>query len=378
MLRGLGREMAAEFLGTFVLIVFGVGVVAQATFNGGGPSQGLVINIAWGLAVMIGIYVSAGVSGAHLNPAVTVALAVRRASPGARWLPYMVAQIAGAFVASRSYSSTYHEALDHFDGGVRQVSGRIGTAGIFATYPQAVPVDLPGGLIDQVVGTALLVAGICAITDQRNVAPPAWLAPVTRRPARRADRRDVRLQRRLCHQPGARLRAAPVHGDRRMGRRGLHGRQRLVVGADCGAHSRRRARRLRLRPLCRQSASRRRPAAGVGSVSRFILALDQGTTSSRAIVFRHDGAARLVGAAGVPADLPVARARRARSRGDLVVAAADGAARRSLRAGIAPQRHRGHRRHEPARDDDRVGPGHRQARRQCHRLAEPHHRADLR
>ena len=78
MTQGVGREMLAEFLGTFVLIVFGVGVVAQTVLSKGLAGTTLSINIAWGLAVTMGCYVSAGVSGAHLNPAITLALAVHR------------------------------------------------------------------------------------------------------------------------------------------------------------------------------------------------------------------------------------------------------------------------------------------------------------
>jgi hypothetical protein len=69
------REAAAEFLGMFVLIAFGSGLVAQVNLSGGSHGGYLSINIAWGLAVIMAIYVSGGVSGAHLNPAVTVALA---------------------------------------------------------------------------------------------------------------------------------------------------------------------------------------------------------------------------------------------------------------------------------------------------------------
>ena len=81
MLKGTAREAAAEFFGTFILIAFGVGVVAQTVLSKDANGSFLAINIGWGLAVMLGIYASAGVSGAHLNPAVTVALAVHRAVP---------------------------------------------------------------------------------------------------------------------------------------------------------------------------------------------------------------------------------------------------------------------------------------------------------
>src|SRR3954471_14354022 len=100
MQRGLSRELMAEFFGTFVLIVFGVGVVAQTVLSKGAAGTTLSINIAWGVAVAMGAYVAAGVTGAHLNPAVTVSLAVHRQFPWAKVLPYSIAQVAGAFAAS--------------------------------------------------------------------------------------------------------------------------------------------------------------------------------------------------------------------------------------------------------------------------------------
>src|SRR6266446_5982606 len=178
MQRGLARELLAEFLGTFVLIVFGVGVVAQTVLSKGAAGTTLSINIAWGLAVTMGCYVCAGVTGAHLNPAVTIGLAVHRRFPWTKVPPYAVAQIAGAFAASAVVYVTYREALTAFDGGVRQVIGPQATAGIWATYPQPFLSVFPGGFIDQVVGTALLVGVIFGITDERNAPAPAGLAPV--------------------------------------------------------------------------------------------------------------------------------------------------------------------------------------------------------
>jgi MIP family channel proteins len=176
--RALWRELLAEFFGTFILIIFGVGVVAQVVLSRNTAGSYLAINLAWGLAVAMGCYVSAGVTGAHLNPAVTLALAAHRRFPWNHVLPYSFAQIAGAFVASAVVYATYHEALNAFDGGVRHVLGADGTAGIWATYPQPFLSIFPGGFVDQVVGTALLVAVIFGITDPRNAPPPTGLAPV--------------------------------------------------------------------------------------------------------------------------------------------------------------------------------------------------------
>ncbi|MCI0420797.1 MAG: aquaporin family protein, partial [Acidobacteria bacterium] len=173
----LKQEILAEFLGTFVLIVFGVGVVAQVVLSGGQNGSYLSINLAWGLAVVMGIYVAGGVSGAHLNPAVTLALAVRRDFPSAKVVPYWLAQMAGAFAASAIVFFTYHDAFAAFDGGTRVVVGDKATAGIFATYPQPF-LSLAGGFIDQFIGTALLVLVVFAITDTRNSAPTGNMAPL--------------------------------------------------------------------------------------------------------------------------------------------------------------------------------------------------------
>jgi aquaporin-9 len=173
MLKGTAREAAAEFFGTFILIAFGVGVVAQGILSKEVNGSFFAINVGWAVAVMLGVYVAAGVSGAHLNPAVTVALAVHRDFPWSKVVPYTIAQIAGAFVASAVVYATYREAFAAFDGGIRMVQGATATAGIFATYPKPY-LSIAGGFVDQVVGTMLLMSGILAVTDQKNVGAPAW------------------------------------------------------------------------------------------------------------------------------------------------------------------------------------------------------------
>ena len=94
---GLAAEVMSEFLGTFVLILFGTGVVAMVVLfpssSGGGIVHGGYTNITlgWGLAVTMGIYVAGKISGAHLNPAVTLTLAVFRGFSWSKVLPYSIA-----------------------------------------------------------------------------------------------------------------------------------------------------------------------------------------------------------------------------------------------------------------------------------------------
>src|SRR6476661_7422448 len=97
----LMAELVAEFLGTFVLILFGIGVVAMVVLfpskNAGELIHGGYTNITlgWGLAVTMGIYIAGKISGAHLNPAVTVSLAVFRNFSWSKVIPYSIAQTAG-------------------------------------------------------------------------------------------------------------------------------------------------------------------------------------------------------------------------------------------------------------------------------------------
>lgn len=176
-MRDTYREALAEFLGTFVLIAFGAGVVAQNVLSRGQNGSYLAINLAWGIAVTLGCYVAGGVSGAHMNPAVTLAVAVHRGFPWRKVPAYVFAQVAGAFAGAALAFLTYREAFDAFDGGVRQVAGPQATAGIFSTYPQPF-LSIAGGFVDQVVGTALLLAVIFALGDFRNQPPAPGTAPV--------------------------------------------------------------------------------------------------------------------------------------------------------------------------------------------------------
>ena len=176
MKQSLVAELVAEFLGTLVLILFGTGVVAMVTLFGTGLPGEIVkggytnITLAWGLAVTMGIYVAGKISGAHLNPAVTITLAAFRGFPWSKVIPYCIVQIAGAFVAAAIVFWNYHPAFLKLDPQLDH------TAGVFTTFP-AFPELLTAGLFDQALGTALLLLMIFAITDERNQ-PPGNLAPI--------------------------------------------------------------------------------------------------------------------------------------------------------------------------------------------------------
>ena len=174
--RGLRAELIAEFIGTAILMLFGQGVVAMVQLFGTGVPGEVVkggftnIVIGWGLGVTFGIYAAGKISGAHLNPAVTLAFACWRQFPWRKVLPYSLAQVAGAFLSSALVYWNYLPAFDKVD------PLRMNTAGIFTTFP-AFPEVLQAGFLDQVIGTALLLFLIFALADENNQ-PSEILSPI--------------------------------------------------------------------------------------------------------------------------------------------------------------------------------------------------------
>ncbi|MEO6880485.1 MAG: MIP/aquaporin family protein, partial [Mycobacteriaceae bacterium] len=194
-LGGTWGEVLAEFFGTFVLIAFGNGVVAMTVvaLPGSGRTSGpttffvgasdwLLIAWGWAFAVAFGVYVAGGVSGAHINPAVTLAFAVRRKFPWKKVLPYVAAQTVGAFAGAALVYAVYWQAIDAFNTAsktTRDAAGGLATYSIFATFPAPYyHGNNWGPLFDQVVGTAFLVIFVVAIIDMRNTAVKANLGPL--------------------------------------------------------------------------------------------------------------------------------------------------------------------------------------------------------
>lgn len=192
----LWGELSAEFLGTLVMIAFGDGVVAMAVAALNQSGRGTEIFVAsgdwifvtwgWALAVTFGVYIAGGISGAHLNPAITLALAYKRGFPPSKILPYVAAQVLGAFAGAALVYLVYHQAIESYEQVHHIVRGTLGGAtdssgsfGIFATAPAPYyGLNYTGPLIDQIVGTMFLVLVIFAMTDECNQPPRANLAPV--------------------------------------------------------------------------------------------------------------------------------------------------------------------------------------------------------
>lgn len=155
-----------------VLLMFGNGVVAMYVLFGNGVPGGswTNINFGWGLGVTMGIYVAGRISGAHINPAVTLAAASYRGFPWRKVVPYWVAQVVGGFCGAALVYWDFRPAFHNVDPGL------VKTAGVFSTSPYQGLIS--AGLLDQTIGTALLVFLIFAIIDERNQAPQANLIPV--------------------------------------------------------------------------------------------------------------------------------------------------------------------------------------------------------
>jgi glycerol uptake facilitator protein len=189
---GLNGELMAEFLGTLVLILFGDGCVATfllfsnnvfpttlssekgALIPGGFfPVDWNLVALGWGFAVMLGMYVAGAASGAHINPAVTLAFAARRKFPWGKVVPYWIAQVLGAFVAAALLNLVYRDALNHALNGHNITT----LGGVFYTAPRSF-VSIAGAFGDEFIGTALLVGLIFAIVDIRNQPVQANLTPL--------------------------------------------------------------------------------------------------------------------------------------------------------------------------------------------------------
>ncbi|GAU88049.1 AQP4 [Ramazzottius varieornatus] len=146
----LARQALAEFLGTFVLIMIGNGAVAEVVLSSGTANNFFSINIAYGLAVAFGMYLSVGISGGHLNPAISVTFCCLGKLQWRRLPAYLGAQYLGCLCGSALVFGIYYDALVHLDGGRRITDPALpnATAGIWASYPQP-HISWQNGFVDQ-------------------------------------------------------------------------------------------------------------------------------------------------------------------------------------------------------------------------------------
>ncbi|XP_003784427.1 aquaporin-9 [Otolemur garnettii] len=173
----LMKEILAEFLGTFIMIVLGCGSVAQAILSRGVFGGIVTINIGFAMAVVMAIYVTAGISGGHINPAVSFAMCLFGRMKWFKFPFYVGSQFLGAFVGAATLFGIYYDGIMSFAGGKLLITGENATAHIFATYP-APYLSLVNAFADQVLATTFLLIVVFAIFDSRNVGVPQSLQPI--------------------------------------------------------------------------------------------------------------------------------------------------------------------------------------------------------
>jgi glycerol uptake facilitator protein len=197
----LARKCLAEFVGTYMLILFGCGAVHASVLTG--AQSGLwQVAIVWGVAIMLAVYTVGAISGAHINPAITLAFALWGKFPRATVLPYILAQLAGAFLAAATLFALFNPYLKARELERHVVRGAPGseiTAMCYGEYfpspgplsnaegPYSVDahdrlnalVSEPAAFLAELLGTLVLSLVVFAVTDERNSdAPPRGLAPV--------------------------------------------------------------------------------------------------------------------------------------------------------------------------------------------------------
>jgi glycerol uptake facilitator protein len=187
----LWGQCLSEAFGTLILVFFGVGAVNTAVLAG--AQEGLwQVAVVWGVAIALAIYATGAVSGTHINPAVTVAMALWRGFPKSKVPAYLLAQLVGAFCGSLLLYGLFHGLIGHFEathGIVRGGPGSELSAMVFGEYfpnpamigttPEAYrQVSLTTAMMGEAVGTAFLVCFIFALTEPRNPQAPRFMVPL--------------------------------------------------------------------------------------------------------------------------------------------------------------------------------------------------------
>jgi glycerol uptake facilitator protein len=184
-------ECLSEYLGTLILVFFGVGSVNAAVLTG--AQSGLwQVAVVWGVAIALAIYTTGAVSGCHINPAITIAMATWRGFPKAKIAPYILAQVAGAFSGSLILYGLFHGVIPAFEAAHGLVRGQPGSQlsamvfgeyfpnpAIFGTTPEAFrQVPLLTAMLGEGIGTAFLACFVFSLTEPRNGEAPRFMAPL--------------------------------------------------------------------------------------------------------------------------------------------------------------------------------------------------------
>jgi glycerol uptake facilitator protein len=191
-IRGIPAWVVGEFVGTFILVFFGCGSVCAGVTMGAqvGVFQ---VAIIWGLGIATAIYLTAALSGAHLNPAVTISLAAWGGFPKSRVLGYIATQMVAAFVSAAVLYVIFGGAIAEFENKNDIVRGQTGSEASAMIFGEFYP--NPGGkplsemnpdrmsqgraFIAEVIGTAMLLLVIFRTTDPNNKDRPQIMTAAT-------------------------------------------------------------------------------------------------------------------------------------------------------------------------------------------------------
>lgn len=187
----ISRGFAGELIGTFLLVFFGCGSVCASVLTGA-QSGVFQVAIVWGIGIALAIHLTSALSGAHLNPAVTIAMTVFGGFPRRQVLPWIGAQLLGAFVAAAVLCACFSGVIGAFEnlhGIARGAPGSEASAMVFGEYfpnPGGKPLPAetaraisPGNaFLIEFIGTAVLLFVICGLTDEKNTGRPGVLTPL--------------------------------------------------------------------------------------------------------------------------------------------------------------------------------------------------------
>ncbi|KAF2164577.1 hypothetical protein M409DRAFT_24973 [Zasmidium cellare ATCC 36951] len=163
------REFLAELLAVFIQLTLGFCSDTSATLTS--TANANTTAWAWGFATMIGIYISGGISGAHLNPAITIMLWFYRGFPKRKMLPYFAAQFLGAFIAALTAYGLYLASIQTFNAtgdSTKILNG-------FVTSQRYTYIDAATAFFNEFMGTAILAATVLALGDDQNAPPGAGM-----------------------------------------------------------------------------------------------------------------------------------------------------------------------------------------------------------
>ncbi|KAF9011828.1 aquaporin-like protein [Cyathus striatus] len=172
--RQMIREPMAEFLGVAILIIFGAGVDCQVVLSGNEGNY-LSISFGWAVGTAMGVWASGGISGGHINPAVTLALATWRGFPWKKVPIYIFAQLMGGLAGGALVYANYFHAIDIFEGG--QGIRTQATASLFSTYALDYMTAV-SCFFSEFLATAVLMIMVLAVGDKNNTPTPSGLAPL--------------------------------------------------------------------------------------------------------------------------------------------------------------------------------------------------------